>query len=398
MNQISRICPITDAEAERIARHGALADLAAQITAVPATDAPAAGFLMEIPGFAEERVDSCPPELPRNPDLPRSFVPAADAPGAGAPPRTGERRAGERRRWQLAAPVAGERRRWQLAAPLAGERRRWQLAAPLAGRGRRWLLAAPVAARLAVAALIVAELAGPGHQAGPAAAQSPRTTAEPRPAGSAAQTAQALSFTTSDGWITVVVRNPLADEARYRAEFAAHHLDITFNLVPASPSIVGTVVYIGQSAGSSQIQTITARGRCYTGGGGSECPVGVRIPADFHGQAEIVFGRAARPGEQYESTAPATAPGEVMHGLKFVGDTVTQVLALLRSRHVTVGDYNFDKQGYGGANVHHVPGSWYVYDADPWAPGQVMLMVGPTPTQPPAGPPQPGTPVPSPTG
>ena len=315
MNQISRICPVTDAEAERIARHGALADLAAQIT-------------------------------------------ATDAPGVGAPPRTGERRAGER---------------------------------------RRWLLAAPVAAGLAVAALIVAELAGPGHQAGPAAVQSPRTTVEPRAAGSTAQTAQALSFTTSDGWITVVVRNPLADEARYRAEFAAHHLDITFNLVPASPSIVGTVVYIGQSAGSSQIQTITARGRCYTGGGGAECPVGVRIPADFHGQAEIVFGRAARPGEQYESTASATAPGEVMHGLKFIGDTVTQVLALLRPRHVTVAVYNFDKKGYG-VNVHHVPGSWYVYDATPWAPGQVMLSVGPTRTQPPAGPPQPGTPTPSPTG
>lgn len=171
------------------------------------------------------------------------------------------------------------------------------------------------------------------------------------------------------------------------------------NLVPASPSIVGTVVYTGQSAGSSPIQTITAKGRCYTGGGGAECPVGVRIPADFHGQAEIVFGRAARPGEQYESTAvSATVPGEVMHGLKFVGDTVTQVLALLRPRHVTVAVYNYEKQGYGGVNAHHVPGTWYVYDATPWAPGQVMLSVGPTRTQPPAGPPQPGTPTPSPTG
>ncbi|MGH3223469.1 MAG: hypothetical protein ACRDPY_33080, partial [Streptosporangiaceae bacterium] len=260
-------------------------------------------------------------------------------------------------------------------------------------------LAAPLAAGLAVAAVLVAQLAGPGsrHEAGPAA-RSPSATGKPRPAASPVRTAQALSFTTADGWITVIVRNPLADEARYRAEFAAHHLDITFNLVPASPSIVGTVVYIGQSAGSSQIQTITAKGRCYTGGGGAECPVGVRIPADFHGQAEIVFGRAARPGEQYESTASATAPGEVMHGLKFVGDTVTQVLALLRPRHVTVGVYNFDKQGYGGVNVHHVPGTWYVYDANPWAPGQVMLFVGPTPTPPPAGSPQPGTPTPSPTG
>jgi len=333
MNQISRICPVTDAEAERIARGGALADLAAQITAVP----------------------------------------AAGAPGAGLPPHRGERHRGERHR---------------------GERHG-------AGR-RRWLVAAPLVAGVTVAAVLVAELAGPGSQhRGGSAAASQSASGKPRPGatgGSPVQTAQALSFTTSDGWITVIVRNPLADEAKYRAEFAAHHLNITFNLVPASPSIVGTVVYIGQSAGSSPIQTITAKSRCYDGGSGAECPVGVRIPADFHGQAQIVFGRAARPGEQYESTAvSATAPGEVMHGLKFAGDTVTQVLVLLRARHVTVGVYNFDEQGYGGVNVHHVLGSWYVYDATPWAPGQVMLSVGPTRTQPPAGPPQPGTPTPSPT-
>ncbi len=144
-----------------------------------------------------------------------------------------------------------------------------------------------------------------------------------------------LSFTTSGGYITVIVRNPLADPARYRAEFAAHHLNITLKMVPASPSIVGTVVYIEEPASSPDIETITAQGRCYTGGGGSACPVGVRIPVSFRGQAEVVFGRAARPGEQYESTAPATAPGEVMHGLQFAGDTVAQVLAMLRERHVT---------------------------------------------------------------
>src|ERR1700691_5337489 len=63
MNQISRICPVTDAEAERIAGRGALADLAGQITTVPAT--------------GETRV--------------------------GAPPHTGERRAGGRRRRRLLA-------------------------------------------------------------------------------------------------------------------------------------------------------------------------------------------------------------------------------------------------------------------------------------------------------
>src|ERR1700734_2428611 len=119
MNQISRICPVTDAEAERIARHGALADLAAQITAVEADRIARHGALADL----------------------AAQITARDTPEAGAPPRTGERRAGERRRWSQAAPQVGRR--------------------------RRWLLAAPVAAGLAVAALIVAGLAGPGHQARP---------------------------------------------------------------------------------------------------------------------------------------------------------------------------------------------------------------------------------------
>ncbi|HEV2254504.1 MAG TPA: hypothetical protein VGS06_15025 [Streptosporangiaceae bacterium] len=208
--------------------------------------------------------------------------------------------------------------------------------------------------------------------------------------------AQVLSFTTSGGYITVIVRDPLADPARYRAEFAAHHLNITLKLVPASPSIVGTVVYIGEPAGSPGIATITAPGRCYTGGGGSACPVGVRIPVGYRGRAEVVFGRAARPGEQYESTAPATAPGEVLHGLQFVGDHVAQVLALLRERHVTVPVFNYVESG-GARNVSHVPGTWYVYGADPWAPGQVLLFVGPTGTQPENQAPQPGTPTASPS-
>ena len=223
----------------------------------------------------------------------------------------------------------------------------------------------------------------------------PKPATAPPPSIKARVPAQVLSFITSGGYITVIVRNPLADPARYRAEFAAHHLNITLKMVPASPSIVGTVVYIEEPASGPDIETITAQGRCYTGGGGSACPVGVRIPVGFRGRAEVVFGRAARPGEQYESTAPATAPGEVLHGLHFAGDTVTQVLAMLRERHVTVPVFNYAQSG-GARNVSHVPGTWYVYDADPWAPGQVLLFVGPTRTQPGNQAPQPGTPVASP--
>ena len=159
--------------------------------------------------------------------------------------------------------------------------------------------------------------------------------------------------------------------ARYRAEFAQHHLRITLRLVPASPSLVGTVVYL-----SGDITPITAHGQCYTPGGGAACPVGVRVPANFHGQAEVVFGRAARPGERYESTASAFAPGELLHGMRITGDRVAQVLAMLRHRGVRVPLFNYAHRGYA-RNLRSVPGTWFVYDAVPWAPGQVLLFARP---------------------
>jgi hypothetical protein len=232
------------------------------------------------------------------------------------------------------------------------------------GARRRLLIGIPVAAGLAVAALIAGSLAGPDQRVGPINV------------GSAKAEAAALSFTRHGGYLDVIVRNPYADERIYRAEFAAHHLDITLSLVPVSPSLVGTLVYWGGNGNSDGgITTITARGRCWTGGSGSECPVGVRIPGGFHGQAQFVFGRAARPGEQYDSTGLVTAPGEAMHGLTYRGKTLTAVLAVLRTRHVTVPQY---RSWYPcGKLPAHIPGNWRVYDADPWAAGQVLLWVGP---------------------
>jgi hypothetical protein len=196
--------------------------------------------------------------------------------------------------------------------------------------------------------------------------------------------AQALSFKTEGRFIIVIVRNPLADLRRYRAELAAHHLNITLRLVPASPSLVGSLV---EGSGPSTITPITARGRCWTGGGGDQCPVGVKIPINFHGTAGYTFGRAARPGELYETSAPATAPGEAMHGLRFRGQAVSQVLAMLHPRRVTVSQYRrLTKRGradYAAVlRPDQVPGSWHVYDAIPWAPNQVLLFVGRPPHPP----------------
>ncbi len=301
MNPLSRISPISDADAARTVRASTLADLAAQITATPT------------------------------------------APEARTAPRPRSR--------------------------------------------RRLTLAAIATSMVAGLAATVVVLATTGQHAPAKPSQSAH--------GGTAQLTAALSFTRSGGDITVTVVNPLADPSRYRAEFAAHHLNISLTLVPVSPSLVGTLVFIGESSGGD-LTPITAKGRCFTGGGGSECPVGVRIPAGFSGQAEITFGRAARPGERYESTAPVTAPGEAMHGVTFVGKTVAQVRAMLRQRHVTVPVYNYDDHGYGKL-LHSVPDSWYVYDADPWAVNQVMLFVGPVWPQPASDAPAANSPVPTPT-
>jgi hypothetical protein len=97
-----------------------------------------------------------------------------------------------------------------------------------------------------------------------------------------------------------------------------------------------------------------------------------------------MFGRAARPGENYLSAAQADGPGEAMHGLSYRGRTVADVLAMLRKRHVTVPQYRYEgPDGASGPYQHGVPPGqvqpgWYVHNAVPWAKDQVLLFVGPT--------------------
>lgn len=87
-----------------------------------------------------------------------------------------------------------------------------------------------------------------------------------------------------------------------------------------------------------------------------------------------------------------------MHGMRVTGRTVAQVLAALRHRGVSVPRFNYAHRGYA-RNLRSVPGSWFVYDAVPWAPQQVLLFVGPARTQPNPGPPRraAGQPAPSPS-
>ncbi|TDB83501.1 hypothetical protein E1264_28235 [Actinomadura sp. KC216] len=208
----------------------------------------------------------------------------------------------------------------------------------------------------------------------------PRTSAQVSPLIRLA----ALSFTAEGDHIDVRVRDPLADPKRYHTEFKARGLDVRLSLVPVSPSIVGTVVMesTSEGTGADDVTAITAKGACESGGGGDDCPVGVRIRTDFKGSAEIVFGRAARPGEQYTSTAPVTAPGEVMHGMAYRNRRVGEMLAALKKRNVTVPEYRaMDGNVSKDLRPDQVPPTWYVHDATPWAKNQVLMFVGPEPSR-----------------
>jgi hypothetical protein len=237
--------------------------------------------------------------------------------------------------------------------------------APVAVRRRprrRWAVILPVAA-VAVAAVVATDT---------------------RPSGHSHVRLAALSFASDGDSLVVKVNDPYADPARYRAEFAAHHLDIDLKMVPASPSIVGTII---ETEADHPIKVITAKGRCTTANGGS-CPVGVRIPTDYTGHATLAFGRPARPGEDYDSTAPITAPGEPLHGVDLTHRTVARLRALLAKRHIAVAEYHWENDpsaehdAFGGVQVKvlradQVPGSWHVLAVDSLSEDSVIAWVDP---------------------
>lgn len=187
----------------------------------------------------------------------------------------------------------------------------------------------------------------------------------------------ALSFSTQGKYLVVKVKDPYADPKRYAREFAAHGMKIQLKMVPVSPSIVGTVVMMD---GGDGIETITAKGKCWTGGGGYACPVGVRVPIGYHRGAVIVFGREARPGEPYQSTTSAFAAGEELHCVDIRGRTVAAAVALLQRHKMSVALYNYESRPGWYDNTpdpKKIPGSWYVSNANPYARGQVQLAVQP---------------------
>ena len=179
--------------------------------------------------------------------------------------------------------------------------------------------------------------------------------------------------TVAHGDIIATVTDPFAAESQLKAAFAEHGFDITLDLMPASPSAVGTVFYISDGGGASAIQPLDG-GTCASAGGG--CSIGVKIPATFTGHGDIAIGRPAKPGETYLSANSAFAPGEVLHCSGLRGARVATALPILKADKLTVVRWREESTGATDATA---PTSNYIVDIDPVAVGTVMITTQPTP-------------------
>ncbi len=192
--------------------------------------------------------------------------------------------------------------------------------------------------------------------------------------------AQAVAFrTTASGDIVATVTNPFAAQAQLNAALAKHGLKVTVSLLPVSPSIVGTVLYVGESGAGDQIKALQG-GHCLTGGGG--CPIGIQIPNDFAGEGSITLGRPAKAGEQYESAASIFAPDEPLHCSGLLGARVSTALPALRAHNLAVVQWREDAEDAG---VSHsvtdttAPLRNYMWNAELIEPGKVRATTAPTP-------------------
>ena len=193
----------------------------------------------------------------------------------------------------------------------------------------------------------------------------------------------AVAFSTAPGGdIIATVTDPFAAQKELDAAFAAHGFAITVALVPVSPSLVGTLISTSQDGPGSVIDPLQG-GTCVSGGGGG-CPIGVKIPATFTGSGSITLGRPAQPGETYDSTASAFAPGEALHCSGLLGEQVSMALPVLARDHMTVTKWRENVDSDNGetssSQIDATPPSQnYIWSADPVAPGEVSILTEPTP-------------------
>jgi hypothetical protein len=230
--------------------------------------------------------------------------------------------------------------------------------------GRRPMIARAVAATAIAAAGVITLADHSGHYRGPV------------------RLASAVEITRKATYYEAKIVDPQADQKRFKAAFAWYGLNIDVSLVPASPHLVGTIVFEEEDESAQRSERESAGIRmiydpaCRTASG-ANCSIGLRIPLNFTGHAGISIGRKAESGEPYVSTSPKDDP----RGLE--GLTVAQAEATLSRKGLRVGRYNVYWPGWGTSRPRsRISSQWKVSGADPYSPGAVLLAIdaqGPMP-------------------
>jgi hypothetical protein len=231
-------------------------------------------------------------------------------------------------------------------------------------RHRAWALTG-VTAAAAAAALVAVVLQGPS---------APHATANHHPAahasasGDPAPDMHLVDFTVRHGDIIARITNPDAGASQLTAVFRAHGLNISVRTTPASPSVVGTIVF----SDVPQIRTLWSHS-CAP----QQCPVGLVIPANFTGSGSITVGRAARPGERYMSEGDVFAPGEVLHCSVLVGQPASAALPVLRRLGLHATWYALTNHGTE-SHIERTPAG-YIVGGLAISATQVYISTQPTP-------------------
>lgn len=108
------------------------------------------------------------------------------------------------------------------------------------------------------------------------------------------------------------------DTSAVEADLIALGLDITIDLVPASPTLVGELVSFdaSQPLDGAWDGDYTKDGVLY-------------LPASYGGTMHLRVGRPTEPGEAYVSAADPLAPGEALHCTDLIGMPVAEATLVL---------------------------------------------------------------------
>jgi hypothetical protein len=139
----------------------------------------------------------------------------------------------------------------------------------------------------------------------------------------------AIEVQTSNGRYVIRLTRLAEDTATVEAELEALGLDVKIDFVPASPSVVGTLVAAMGGDGTEE----------FTPPSGPADPVpSISVPLEYDSQLTLYIARPAEAGEDYVTSRAlgAESQGEALHGSHIFNMKVKEAIRVLQDRSLTV--------------------------------------------------------------